>query len=291
MIPDLPRVDRLKPVTIGSIPLGVTTQTFKAVLETGACKEADILKWAAGAGFSWVEVRDFDGSMSVGSLVALRDLSLDLGIRIHYAWDGADLYLDGEESYLRGLKRAAVFGEGTCSRITIAASYLASREKAGYPVEVFDILRKRIEHIIRAAAREGIVPVFENSYEPMVSEGYHSGFADFFSIPGFMMTLDAANFLNIAQARRSCSADEVLSFIRAYRDKIPYVHLKSTVAGVLCDILTGEADLAAREILDEALAARWACLELPTGGDWTSMTGRLLCSCTPTHSGSSFLPE
>ena len=99
--------------------LGLATNTYKQVLSSGELSVRELIAWAAGRGFSWVELRDPDVEMTPEELEAIHKLADDLGVRIHYAWDNTDT-LSPDERFLKGMDNAAVFGPGTCCRVLIA---------------------------------------------------------------------------------------------------------------------------------------------------------------------------
>ena len=55
--------------------LGLATNTYKKVLESGELTLRELITWAAGRGFSWVEIRDADVKMSEQELLDMKELA------------------------------------------------------------------------------------------------------------------------------------------------------------------------------------------------------------------------
>lgn len=67
--------------------LGLASNTYKKILEKKEITMRELLTWAAGRGFSWLEVRDPDVLMTKEELLDLKNLAEKLDMRLHYSWD------------------------------------------------------------------------------------------------------------------------------------------------------------------------------------------------------------
>jgi Sugar phosphate isomerases/epimerases len=251
--------------------LGFTTQTFMKLIETNAMSTGEALKWAAACGFSWVEVRDpFIGFSKkyISDLIGLGD---SLGLKLHYAWDTCNLLDAGNADILeKGLNNAAVFGEGTFSRVTIAYQNIIDIPwKLGYTKEEFDKLRIAIKKCIHMADAKGIKIVFENGGEPLYGDqaGYYGIGELLDEIPDMKLAFDPANLLNKQETRAVPRWDEVIEFSCKFKDQIPYMHVKATKDNILLDNLILDGDIDYHGLMGCVRDGTMICLELPSISD------------------------
>jgi sugar phosphate isomerase/epimerase len=261
--------------------LGFTTMTFKQPLQRGAVSLEALFARGRELGFGWVELRDFDLAYSESELLAARALARRLGLRVHYAWDGPALA--DHAAYNRALHRAALFGPGVCSRVVVAPELIRpAAGKAAYDegelISIVALLHPRVA----AAARLGITLVFENSLEPLFSTPTRLGFDCLLAaLPEMRMTLDTGNPCNAATMVQPVPGDEVLAFARRWSGRIPYLHHKSTCAGVLQSELRADGDVPLPELLAGLSPETWHCVELPgdesTESGWRRLAAGLEC--------------
>jgi len=251
--------------------LGFTSKTFAKVMREGSVSLAGILTWAAAHGFGWVEIRDPMAGMEEKQLREL-DASCDqMGLGVHYAWDGSDLLSPSdEELFDRGARNAARFRTARYARITIAGNVFKTEpSRKGLTREEIRRISQRVAAYARAAEGFGITPVYENSYEPLNGDGQsYYGIVELLqSAEEMSLTFDPANFLNLKSPRQAPSLDALGEFYRQFSHRIPYVHLKSVGDGGFLPTLKiqdgGEAD---------CIHLMWQqtkllCIELPETDD------------------------
>lgn len=247
--------------------IGITTRTFMQPILNGKITSEKLMKWAAGLGFQWIEIRDNGCEMSKAYLMGLKELGKSLGINLHYAWDGSDLLKTGdEELFKRGIDNAVIFGEGTFSRITIAGSAMKSvQSQRGYLKEDFGSLCKIIKKYNEFASSKKICIVYENSLESVAGDGVtYFGMRELMQTNGDMkMTFDPGNFLNRDQEKKLPTWDQVKEFYIEFKDRIPYIHLKSTKDNILTDNLVMDGDIDIRGLVCMASEKDIICIELP----------------------------
>jgi sugar phosphate isomerase/epimerase len=251
--------------------LGFTSRTFAKVMREGSVSLTGILTWAAAQGFGWVEIRDPMAEMDEKQLRELDAACDQMGLGVHYAWDGSDVLSPSDgELFKRGLRNASRFRTARYARITIAGNvFKADPSRKGYEREEIRLISQRVAEYARASEGFGITPVYENSYEPLNGDGQSFyGIVELLqSAKGMSLTFDPANFLNLKSPRQAPSLDSLVEFYTRFSSRIPYVHLKSVGVGGL---------LATLEIQDEREAAcihlmwqqtKLLCIELPETDD------------------------
>lgn len=252
--------------------LGLASNTYKQILKSGEMSLRELIAWAAGRGFSWVEVRDPNVEMTRGELLDLKAFAEKLDVRLHYAWDNQDT-LKEDDRFYQGMENAAVFGEGTCCRVLIAPNTV--KGKKGYTAKEMETILPILGAYVKKAKEMGICLCFENSMEPIFGDG-----ASWFGMnellercPGMYVTFDAANATN----RTTCvnpSEEELLRYYQKFSDRIFYFHLKVTKDHQLLDTVEAEGDFRVEKLF-EAFSQNpdmKICLEIPQQPDLVRMT-------------------
>ena len=243
--------------------LGLATNTYKQVLSSGELSVRELIAWAAGRGFSWVELRDPDVEMTPEELEAIHKLADDLGVRIHYAWDNTDT-LSPDERFLKGMDNAAVFGPGTCCRVLIAPGAVSGHK--GYTAGQMEMIIPVLKAYGKRAKELGIHLCFENAMEPLFGDGEtYFGMSEVLSaVPDICATLDAANATGSATLVNPCQ-EEILNYYRSFRDQIIYYHLKMTRHHTLLDTVEAEGDFSVKALFDafSENPGMKICLEIP----------------------------
>lgn len=243
--------------------LGLATNTFRQVLRAGELNERELIAWAAGRGFSWVELRDTNVEKIPEELEEIRELADALGVRIHYAWDNSDT-LSVDDKFLKGMDNAAIFGPGTCCRVLIAPGGVSGQRgyTAGQMEKIIPVLRtygKRAKEL-------GIHLCFENAMEPLSGDGEsYYGMSEILSaVPDICATLDAANATS-STTMVNPSQEEILDYYRRFRDQIFYYHLKVTRQHEVLDTVEAEGDFSFRALFDafSGNPEMKICLEIP----------------------------
>ena len=247
--------------------LGLTTKTFMKLIDKKVISHEEILQWAADKGFKWIEVRDNDAGMDKARLEGLLSLAKEHGLRLHYAWDGGDLLTEEDEILFRkGIMNAAVFGSGTCSRITLSVnSFKVGNFKRGYSKEEFDRLCNVILRYEKIAAEHYITIVYENAYESVEGDGKtFFGMRELMNaVPGMKITFDPGNFMNKEQVKTTYRWAEVRDFYMEFKSRIPYIHLKSTKNNVLIEKLAIDGDIDYSILFENSSPIDLFCIELP----------------------------
>jgi len=245
--------------------IGFTTITFKPALLEGRISLPDLFDWGREQGFDWVELRDFTLSFSEAELLQARQAAEACGLRVHYAWDAVSVHAAADrDRFLKGLRNAALFGPGTCSRVGIAAECIdAAGGRKGYSAAEFEVLTRHIREYTAYAEERGVVAAFENGMEPLRTERAY-GLEDLLeAVPAMRMTLDIANTFNAENTGEPLDGPQFLAFVDRYKERFPYVHLKSWKDGRLHDGLLAEGEVRLADLFPRLMPEAWLCVELP----------------------------
>jgi sugar phosphate isomerase/epimerase len=263
--------------------LGLTTNTFMKFIKNSEITNEQIIKWAYDFGFSWVELRDPDVSMSNEDLLMLKELADGFNIRIHYAWDVTDLLHPNDAIFFRGVEKAGIFGQETHSRVVIAPDSIKNVEdKKGYTQAEFQQILSMIKKYTIYAAEKGIIVCFENAFEPIRGDGCeYFGMSELLDEAKDMRTtFDPGNFTNRMQSRALPTAAAVLEYTCNYKAQIPYFHIKTTLDYNLLPYVdyTTDFDMAAIFVEMANTQNMLFCLELPADKTLTATKENMMKS-------------
>lgn len=260
--------------------IGFTTMSFKPALLSGKVTLSDLFAWGATQGFGWVELRDFELNFSQSRLLAIKADAESHGLRVHYAWDSTSVYeVEDRVRFFQGIDNAALFGEGTCSRVVVAPELMcADRGKIGYSTKEFQVLTRRIHEYNLYAVARGVILVFENSLEPI--GGFDALLA---AVPGMRMALDTANTFNEVNTGMPLTWTQLKTFAFRRNGQIPYVHLKSSINGETCPDLLADGDVPLFGLCRLLNEGTWLCVELPADESLSSCFERVKNGFTLIH--------
>ncbi|MDD3361176.1 MAG: TIM barrel protein [Hespellia sp.] len=252
--------------------IGLATNCYKQVLEKQEISLKDLIIQAAERGFSWVEVRDPEVMMSIETLKTIKKIADSYQIRIHYSWDNGNVFEEDERFY-EGMRRAVMFGKGTCCRVLIAAQAIAG--KKGYSEEEMNKIIHVLKLYIKTAKELEIFLCFENSMEPIKGDGKtYFGMEDILlRLPEMSVTFDAANFTTETTVINPMEA-ELISYYQKFSKRIFYYHMKQTRNHKLIPALEDHADFDVIKLMKMFAKTNpdtWVCLEIPQQKDLNRM--------------------
>jgi len=231
--------------------------------------------------FPWMEVRDVSLSLDEGALRRLISAAARGNLRLHYAWDGTNM-LDPADAqmFLRGVKNGAIFGPGTCLRLTIAGRVIRDDAvKIGYSNEELATLQERVKEYIRIAAEYRVMPVFENSHEPLSGSGGEAGISELLAVvPSMNLTFDPGNAMDREHNRSFCGAADIRKFYNDYRDRLPYVHVKMTKDNIVQPLFVEDGDIPPAFYREMVADGKLICIELSEAQDLESCKRRVLAA-------------
>lgn len=259
--------------------MGFTSRTFAGAIKRGEATLEDLVAWAADERFPWMEVRDVSLSFDQETLRSLISAAARGNIRLHYAWDGTNILDPADrQMFLRGVQNGAIFGQGTFVRLTIAGRVIRDNAaKVGYSSEEVATLRERIQEYIRMAAEHRVLPVFENSHEPLTGSGGEAGISELLlGIPSMNLTFDPGNAMDREHNRSFCCAADIRKFYQDYRDRLPYVHVKMTKDNIVQPVFVENGDISPVFYREMIADGKLICIELPEAQDLESCKRRVL---------------
>jgi len=261
--------------------IGFTSRTFAGAIARGETTLEELVAWAVDERFPWMEVRDVSLSLDDGALRKLISAAARGDMRLHYAWDGTNILDPADRRmFLQGVKNGAIFGPGTFVRLTIAGRVIRDNAaKVGYSTEELATLREQVQEYIRIAAEHRVLPVFENSHEPLTGSGKDAGIRELLdAIPSMNLTFDPGNAMDREHNRSFCSAADISRFYRDYRDRLPYVHIKMTKDNIVQPVFVEDGDIPPAFYREMIADGKLLCIELPEAPDLESCKRRVLAA-------------
>ena len=182
------------------------------------------------------------------------------------------------EAFLRGVKKGAVFGQGTFVRLTIAGQvFRDNTARQGFSNAELAALQERIRQYMKMAAEHRVLPVFENSHEPLTGSAGAAGISELLAaVPSMNLTFDPGNAMDREHNRSFCGAADIRKFYQDYRDRLPYVHLKMTKNNIVQPGFVEDGDIPLAFYRQMIADGKLACIELPEAQDLESGTRRIL---------------
>ncbi|HUI71715.1 MAG TPA: hypothetical protein VL354_14440, partial [Spirochaetia bacterium] len=124
-----------------------------------------------------------------------------------------------------------------------------------------------------------VLPVFENSHEPLTGSGGDAGISELLdAIPSMNLTFDPGNAMDREHNRSFCSAADVSRFYGDYRDRLPYVHIKMTKDNIVQPVFVEDGDMPPAFYREMIADAKLLCIELPEAPDLESCKRRVLAA-------------
>lgn len=210
-----------------NIKWGFTTQTFIESTPVSVENAKEFIAYARKQGFSWIELRDPDASLTleecrqIASFAALHD------IEINYSTQRGFLEDDFWGVFYKAVERSAIFkGPSYCR----ALAKIGGGE-FGWNEEEFNLLVKTANQASAIAEKQGLRLVAENADTGIDGSGRsYYGLLQFMeqTDPKVLLQLDTANLFT---GPEPVSSEQAERLIRKYASRISYLHLKSAKDG------------------------------------------------------------
>jgi sugar phosphate isomerase/epimerase len=243
---------------------GFTTKTFETLIRGGAVSFDELCTWGAQAGLDFVEIRDFDGSLDADRALRFADVAVAAGLHPMLAWDGPDVLSGAGAALWHGhVEMAARLPEPRYCRVTLAPGLV---ENGGYPRADYRRLEDALRAIADAATSWSVALALENSFEQLwLADSEESvGFVEAVERLGSCrVCFDPTNLVVNAGEPAGKARDDVAAFLTRYRERIAYLHLKSSVAGTLKPELVADADVPPDAVVGGLPTDAMVCIELP----------------------------
>jgi sugar phosphate isomerase/epimerase len=202
---------------------GFTTQNFLPAVPVSVKSAKQFVLYAKDEGFSWIELRDPDASLTPEQCREIAAFAERNGIEIVYSAQRGLLADDFDDVFDRALSNTILFSGPNVVRV------LALRGEGAFGWSA-DELRRMVQvadQAGKAAAARGYRLMIENA--DAVLDGNGKGCFGMIQLldavsPDVELQLDTANLFTGPEA---VSPEAAVEFIRRYAPRISYVHLKS----------------------------------------------------------------
>lgn len=247
------------------IQLGFTTQNFLPSVPVSVESAKQFISYAKVEGFSWIELRDPDVSLTLDQCREIASFAKQNGIEVVYSMQRGLLADDFDEKFSKALANTERFNGPNLVRVLA----LRGQEESGWSEAEFRRMVQVANQAAQTASARGYRLMIENA-DAVLDGTAKDGF-------GMMQLLDAVSpsielqldTANLFTGPEPVSPEQAEAFIRRYAHRISYVHLKSArdrkpqkvlcgnplAFGKIFDLLTGSHPYVAIELTSGNISA------------------------------------
>jgi sugar phosphate isomerase/epimerase len=224
-------------LTMKSYPemkLGFTTQNFIKVSPVSVASAGGFIDYAVAEGYSWIELRDPDASLSVTDCEEISEYAKSAGIEVIYSAQRGLLDADFIEVFKHQARNTAIFqGPRYCRALAANTEFSPDEFKLGWSEQEFNRAVQIAQEAASIAGEYGLKLVIENSNGDIDGSGAkpYYGFAELLDNTGddVLLQFDTANYFWVPQAQ--VTPAQVEELLKKYSHRLSYVHLKSAANG------------------------------------------------------------
>lgn len=216
-----------------NLKLGFTTQNFSKWLPLSVANLKTNIDFASKEGFSFIEVRDPNASLSLSEAKEVAAYAKQKKIEVIYAMGVGALDDNYFEAFSRGLANAMVFDGPKIVRTGANGNEMNINPKKQYwTAEEFAKIVQNLNLAANTAKTFGMTLDVENANEGLKGDGVSTfGIADLFGPKGVNANvgfqLDMANFFCVSRVENAPS--DAQAFVEANVKKLGYSHLKTSI--------------------------------------------------------------
>jgi sugar phosphate isomerase/epimerase len=191
-----------------------------------------MLDFADRQGFSFIEIRDPDASLTLRECEELAIYASQKDVEVIYAMASGLLNPDYWEIFSRAIANASIFNGPKVVRTGVCGVEFLNDKKKQYWTSVeFAMIVKNANKAASIAKISGLQFLIENGWEGLQGDGVTTfGTRELFSSNGVNenvgLQLDVANFF--CSSRVPSKPDDVKMFVANSSSKIGYTHLKTS---------------------------------------------------------------
>lgn len=234
-----------KPIVLGKYPtlkFGFTTQNLAKWLPNSVDNLKRIIDFADQKGFSFIELRDANVSLSYEDAREVAAYAKKKKIEVIYAMGMGGLDSNYFELFAKGLANTRVFDGPRFVRTAAFGKEFDDPKKQFWTAAEFSQLVQNLNKAGNTAALFGYTLFVENAFEGLKGDGVNTfGTADLFGSKGVNSNvgfqLDTANFFCTSRAENSPS--DVKTFFEENVKRMGYSHLKTSINRKAGQILKG----------------------------------------------------
>ena len=215
------------------LKLGFTTQNFLPAIAVNVENAKRLISYAAEEGYSWIELRDPDASLSREEATVIADFARQNNVEVSYAIQKGLLDEDFWPTFQKGVKNAAVFkGPKVFRSLASLTEFTSNPDKLGWTEDELSKLVNIADSAALLAEENGLQYVIENAAESFFGEDEaYYGIADLFEKTSDKVgwQFDTANPFSVSRVHPP--AEEVARYLQEHADNLFYIHLKSAENG------------------------------------------------------------
>jgi sugar phosphate isomerase/epimerase len=222
------------------LKLGFSTQNFLKCMPVNVENLIEIIEYASSEGYSFIELRDPEASLSSDDCRILSDIAVKYDIEVLYEIN-TNLLAPGFMSvFEKGLMNTTLFKCGGILRTLISnTEFAGDANKKGWTKQELDKIVEIADNCGKISDDHNLRFIVENGNEAFFgNDKVYFGFADFFDLTykNVGLQFDTANpFQNIS--REKSDPERVEKYLASISDRWITTHLKSGKDGVFQPIL------------------------------------------------------
>lgn len=225
------------------IKIGFTTANFAKVYPTTAANVRKLLDFASEHGFSFIEIRDGNATLTPAECKALADYARQKHVEVIYAMNVG--VLDGNywEVYSRGIANAGFFDGPKFIRTGAnGVEMMADEKKTYWTADEFTRIIQNANQAGNTARMFGLQLLVENAREGLHGDGTATfGSTELFGSkgvnPNVGLQLDVGNFF--CTSRVPSTPEAAGAFLAAEVGRVGYTHLKTSKLNKVQPVLDG----------------------------------------------------
>ena len=229
--------------------IGFSTQNFMQAMPLTVESLEELISYAAGEGYQFIELRDPRAGLSRRECERLAAYADSLGIEVIYEIHVNLLHPDFPEVFERGLHNTVLFGNPGILRAPLTGSEFEGKpDKTGWTIEELTAAALLAVQCAKLAADTGISFAVENTMEPFFgSSPEYFGLSDFFKhAENVGLQFDLSNAF-VAGSRKAADPGEVAGFLDGLGERWVTTHVKTALGGVAQPVV-GENPLPVKQV-------------------------------------------
>lgn len=209
------------------VKLGFSTQNFLNCFPLSVDNLQELLDFAAGEGYSFIELRDPSADLSLEECKVLAAYAGEKDVEVIYEIHKDLFSPDFIEVFDRALRNTATFGKpGILRSIMSWSEFAEDGNKTGWTTEELDHLASLADKCAAEAKELNVQFILENIIEPWFSNEGGYGLADLFrKTKGIGLQFDTANPF-LPSCRGTADPDDVAKHLGQINDRWFTTHLK-----------------------------------------------------------------
>jgi sugar phosphate isomerase/epimerase len=212
------------------LKIGFTTANFLRALPVTLENTKKLIDFASDQGFTWIELRDPNGVLTLDECKQIADYARGKKIEIGYAMGVGLMDANFWEVFSRGLANAAVFDGPQTVRASCAGNeFNIDPKKTAWTLNELHRLVAVANKAANQAKALGLKYATENAFEVIKGDGITSfGITEFFANvnPNVGLEFDTGNFHCVS--RVWTKPEDARAFLEKYMSKLVYIHLKTS---------------------------------------------------------------